>query len=67
MWGLDPVFLAFAKFYIRDILDLKESYQVPGMWLVGLVDAVCCIYTPSQSCRKLGVNGFQESLPCYRL
>lgn len=37
LWGLDPVFLAFAKLYIRDILDLKESCQVPGMWLVGLV------------------------------
>lgn len=32
MWGLDPVFLAFAKLYIRDILDLKESRQVPGIF-----------------------------------
>ncbi|XP_049620354.1 CST complex subunit STN1 [Suncus etruscus] len=31
-WGLDPVFLAFAKLYIRDILDLKESCQVPGIF-----------------------------------
>ncbi|XP_035883148.1 CST complex subunit STN1 isoform X5 [Phyllostomus discolor] len=31
-WGLDPVFLAFAKLYIRDILDLKESHQVPGVF-----------------------------------
>ncbi|XP_026968318.1 CST complex subunit STN1 isoform X6 [Sagmatias obliquidens] len=31
-WGLDPVFLAFAKLYIRDILDLKESHQVPGIF-----------------------------------
>lgn len=38
LWGLDPVFLAFAKLYIGDILDLKESRQVPGMWLVGLED-----------------------------
>ncbi|XP_074195199.1 CST complex subunit STN1 isoform X7 [Rhinolophus sinicus] len=30
LWGLDPVFLAFAKLYIRDILDLKESHQVPA-------------------------------------
>ncbi|XP_055415968.1 CST complex subunit STN1 isoform X8 [Bubalus kerabau] len=30
LWGLDPVFLAFAKLYIRDILDLKESGQVPA-------------------------------------
>ncbi|XP_065779338.1 CST complex subunit STN1 isoform X5 [Muntiacus reevesi] len=32
LWGLDPVFLAFAKLYIRDILDLKESGQVPGIF-----------------------------------
>ncbi|XP_058553668.1 CST complex subunit STN1 isoform X6 [Neofelis nebulosa] len=32
LWGLDPVFLAFAKLYIRDILDLKESCQVPGVF-----------------------------------
>ncbi|OBS69523.1 hypothetical protein A6R68_01960, partial [Neotoma lepida] len=30
-WGLDPVFLAFAKLYIRDILEMKESHQMPGM------------------------------------
>ncbi|XP_021563698.1 CST complex subunit STN1 [Carlito syrichta] len=33
LWGLDPVFLAFAKLYVRDILDLKESCQVPGIFL----------------------------------
>ncbi|KAF6317929.1 STN1 subunit of CST complex [Rhinolophus ferrumequinum] len=32
LWGLDPVFLAFAKLYIRDILYLKESHQVPGIF-----------------------------------
>ncbi|XP_073541288.1 CST complex subunit STN1 [Phyllobates terribilis] len=32
LWGLDPVFLAFAKLYIRDILELKESHQVPGIF-----------------------------------
>ncbi|XP_066096445.1 CST complex subunit STN1 isoform X2 [Saccopteryx bilineata] len=32
LWGLNPVFLAFAKLYIRDILDLKESRQVPGIF-----------------------------------
>ena len=46
LWGLDPVFLAFAKLYIRDILDLKESGQVPGMWLVTQVTALGCICTP---------------------
>lgn len=32
MWGLDPVFLAYAKLYIRDILEMKESRQVPGIY-----------------------------------
>ncbi|XP_062070240.1 CST complex subunit STN1 isoform X2 [Lepus europaeus] len=32
LWGLDPVFLAFAKLYIRDILAMKESHQVPGIF-----------------------------------
>lgn len=46
LWGLDPVFLAFAKLYIRDILDLKESHQVPGMLLIRLVVALCYVCTP---------------------
>ncbi|KAM6182777.1 CST complex subunit STN1 [Erethizon dorsatum] len=33
LWGLDPVFVAFAKLYIRDILAMKESRQVPGVFL----------------------------------
>ncbi|KAM4703623.1 CST complex subunit STN1 [Rhinophrynus dorsalis] len=32
LWGLDPVFFAFAKLYIKDILELKESHQVPGIF-----------------------------------
>ncbi|KAG8435320.1 hypothetical protein GDO86_013323 [Hymenochirus boettgeri] len=32
LWGLDPVFFAFAKLYIKDILELKESQQVPGIF-----------------------------------
>lgn len=30
LWGLDPVFSAFAKLYIKDILEMAESTQVPG-------------------------------------
>lgn len=65
LWGLDPVFLAFAKLYIRDILDLKESHQVPGRWLVCLVDDLWCIATPPPP--KLGFRGFQYSLSFCRL
>ncbi|XP_052040114.1 CST complex subunit STN1 isoform X2 [Apodemus sylvaticus] len=31
-WGLDPIFLAFAKLYIKDILEMKESQQMPGTY-----------------------------------
>lgn len=30
LWGLDPVFYAFARLYIGDILQMTESTQVPG-------------------------------------
>uniref|UniRef100_A0A3Q3H0J9 CST complex subunit STN1 n=1 Tax=Kryptolebias marmoratus TaxID=37003 RepID=A0A3Q3H0J9_KRYMA len=29
LWGLDPVFSAFARLYIKDILQMTESIQVP--------------------------------------
>ncbi|XP_055415970.1 CST complex subunit STN1 isoform X10 [Bubalus kerabau] len=41
LWGLDPVFLAFAKLYIRDILDLKESGQVPVDDSTGVINCIC--------------------------
>lgn len=31
LWGLDPVFSAFARLYIKDILQMTESTQVPGI------------------------------------
>lgn len=32
LWGLDPVFAAFARLYIKDILQMRESCQVPGIY-----------------------------------
>nr|XP_006135438.1 CST complex subunit STN1 [Pelodiscus sinensis]XP_006135439.1 CST complex subunit STN1 [Pelodiscus sinensis] len=32
LWGLDPVFCAFARLYIKDIKEMKESKQVPGIF-----------------------------------
>ncbi|XP_037546052.1 CST complex subunit STN1 [Nematolebias whitei] len=32
LWGLDPVFSAFARLYINDILQMTESIQVPGVY-----------------------------------
>ncbi|XP_074540331.1 CST complex subunit STN1 isoform X3 [Halichoeres trimaculatus] len=32
LWGLDPVFAAYAKLYVRDILQMTESTQVPGIY-----------------------------------
>uniref|UniRef100_A0A6G1RVS1 CST complex subunit STN1 n=1 Tax=Hypotaenidia okinawae TaxID=2861861 RepID=A0A6G1RVS1_9GRUI len=31
-WGLDPVFSAFARLYIKDIKEMRESKQVPGVF-----------------------------------
>ncbi|XP_028272891.1 CST complex subunit STN1 [Parambassis ranga] len=36
LWGLDPVFSAFARLYIRDILQMTESIQVPGVYFYNL-------------------------------
>ncbi|XP_053305818.1 CST complex subunit STN1 [Spea bombifrons] len=51
LWGLDPVFLAFAKLYIKDILELRESHQVPGIFFykghpikqVDILGTVVCV------------------------
>uniref|UniRef100_A0A3B4AL40 CST complex subunit STN1 n=1 Tax=Periophthalmus magnuspinnatus TaxID=409849 RepID=A0A3B4AL40_9GOBI len=32
LWGLDPIFSAYARLYIRDILQMTESTQVPGVY-----------------------------------
>ncbi|NXL88778.1 STN1 protein, partial [Alectura lathami] len=32
LWGLDPVFSAFARLYIKDIKAMRESKQVPGIF-----------------------------------
>ncbi|XP_054839040.1 CST complex subunit STN1 [Eublepharis macularius] len=32
LWGLDPVFSAYARMYIKDIQEMKESKQVPGIF-----------------------------------
>ncbi|XP_009983253.1 PREDICTED: CST complex subunit STN1 [Tauraco erythrolophus] len=31
-WGMDPVFSAFARLYIKDIREMRESKQVPGVF-----------------------------------
>ncbi|NXK86858.1 STN1 protein, partial [Formicarius rufipectus] len=31
-WGMDPVFSAFARLYIKDIKEMRESNQVPGIF-----------------------------------
>ncbi|XP_061492066.1 CST complex subunit STN1 [Rhineura floridana] len=32
LWGLDPIFSAFARLYIKDIQEMKESKQIPGIF-----------------------------------
>ncbi|KAG5855702.1 hypothetical protein ANANG_G00051900 [Anguilla anguilla] len=36
LWGLDPIYSAFARLYIKDILEMKESCQVPGIFFYKL-------------------------------
>ncbi|KAM5140901.1 CST complex subunit STN1 isoform 1-T2 [Mantella aurantiaca] len=51
LWGLDPVFLSYARLYIKDILELKESNQVPGIFFykdhpikqVDILGTVVCV------------------------
>lgn len=31
LWGLDPMFNAFTKLYVKDILQMRESCQVSGI------------------------------------
>lgn len=31
LWGLDPIFSACARLYVKDILEMVESTQVPGI------------------------------------
>ncbi|NWW78894.1 STN1 protein, partial [Climacteris rufus] len=31
-WGMDPIFSAFARLYIKDIMEMRESKQVPGIF-----------------------------------
>ncbi|XP_013873746.1 CST complex subunit STN1 [Austrofundulus limnaeus] len=32
LWGLDPIFSAFSRLYVKDILQMTESIQVPGVY-----------------------------------
>ncbi|XP_015668275.1 CST complex subunit STN1 [Protobothrops mucrosquamatus] len=32
LWGLNPIFSCFARLYIKDILEMKESKQIPGIF-----------------------------------
>lgn len=32
LWGLDPIFSAFTRLYVTDILQMMESTQVPGIY-----------------------------------
>ncbi|XP_040217778.1 CST complex subunit STN1 [Rana temporaria] len=51
LWGLDPVFLSHARLYIKDILELKESNQVSGIFFykdhpikqVDILGTVVCV------------------------
>ncbi|XP_077460645.1 CST complex subunit STN1 isoform X2 [Stigmatopora argus] len=41
LWGLDPTFSAFARLYVKDILLMKESCQVPVDDGTGVINCLC--------------------------
>ncbi|XP_048712102.1 CST complex subunit STN1 isoform X5 [Caretta caretta] len=41
LWGLDPVFSAFARLYIKDIKEMNESKQVPVDDGTGVINCIC--------------------------
>ncbi|XP_043375805.1 CST complex subunit STN1 isoform X3 [Dermochelys coriacea] len=41
LWGLDPVFFAFARLYIKDIKEMKASKQVPVDDGTGVINCIC--------------------------
>ncbi|KAF3851925.1 hypothetical protein F7725_005280 [Dissostichus mawsoni] len=41
LWGLDPIFSAFARLYVRDILQMTESTQVPVDDGTGVINCLC--------------------------
>ncbi|KAM8879922.1 CST complex subunit STN1 isoform 2-T2 [Spinachia spinachia] len=41
LWGLDPIFSAFARLYVRDILVMAESTQVPVDDGTGVINCLC--------------------------
>lgn len=53
LWGLDPVFSAYARLYVKDLVQMRESRQVPGFPHV--LDLKHDILTQQQ-----GLQGFTE-------
>ncbi|XP_070608911.1 CST complex subunit STN1 isoform X2 [Erythrolamprus reginae] len=41
LWGLNPIFSSFARLYIKDILEMKESKQVPVDDGTGVISCTC--------------------------
>lgn len=58
LWGLDPVFSAFARLYIKDIKEMRESKQVPGTYLYVQMMQHKELYLV---CVYLFIEGFQNA------
>ncbi|KAK6300552.1 hypothetical protein J4Q44_G00286500 [Coregonus suidteri] len=41
LWGLDPMFNAFTRLYVKDILQMRESCQVPVDDGTGVINSLC--------------------------
>ncbi|XP_025906501.1 CST complex subunit STN1 isoform X1 [Nothoprocta perdicaria] len=71
LWGLDPVFSAFARLYIKDIKEMRESKQVPGIFFynghpVRQVDVVGIVVQTKErnACYNYGVDDSTGVINC---
>ncbi|NXT55094.1 STN1 protein, partial [Pluvianellus socialis] len=70
-WGMDPIFSAFARLYIKDIKEMRESKQVPGIFFynghpVRQVDVVGILVQIKErdACYNYGVDDSTGVINC---
>ncbi|NWY55920.1 STN1 protein, partial [Chionis minor] len=70
-WGMDPIFSAFARLYIKDIKEMRESKQVPGIFFynghpVRQVDVVGILVQikEREACYNYGVDDSTGVINC---
>lgn len=69
LWGLDPMFSACARLYVRDILEMTESIQVPGKFNNNKTEVMLTSFTYSFVCIHPCLQGiyFYNLHPVYKI